>query len=126
MSEFIQWIKVYWIACTLVVFITLTVLSLWPLETLPPAPGSDKLHHLLAYAALAFPVVLRRPRLWVFIMIGFVLYSGLIELLQPLVQRYCELFDLAANTIGILCGVFFAELARRRYVEENDRKRKRE
>ena len=44
------------IPLTLIVGLALTVAMLWPLDAPPPAPeGSDKLVHLIAFAALAFP-----------------------------------------------------------------------
>lgn len=45
------------IPLTLIVGLALTVAMLWPLDAPPPAPeGSDKLVHLIAFAALAFPL----------------------------------------------------------------------
>ena len=45
------------IPLTLIVTLTLTVAMLWPMDRPPPAPeGSDKLVHLIAFAALAFPL----------------------------------------------------------------------
>ncbi len=67
-----------------------TVLSLWPLENLPPVPGSDKVQHLIAYAALMFPIALRKPKYWPLIGLLFIAWSGPIELLQPYVNRYGE------------------------------------
>ena len=48
-------------------------------------------------------------------MIGllFIAYSGAIELLQPYVSRYGEWLDMAANTLGIICGLIVAELINR-------------
>jgi VanZ family protein len=104
-------IKNYWIAFTLVILAAITTLSLWPLESLPSVPGSDKTHHFIAYAALMFPAALRKPKYWQSIGLFFVVYSGLIELLQPYVNRYGEWLDLAANTAGIVVGLVLAELA---------------
>ena len=45
------------IPLTIIVTLTLSVAMLWPLEAPPPAPeGTDKLVHLIAFAALAFPL----------------------------------------------------------------------
>ena len=38
----------------------------------------------------------------------FIAYSGMIELLQPLVNRYCEWADMLANSSGLACGVIGA------------------
>ncbi len=67
MSNFIRFIRNNWLAITAVILGSITVLSLAPLEELPPTPGSDKLHHLIAYAALVIPLALRKPKHWWFI-----------------------------------------------------------
>jgi len=83
---------------------TITIFSLLPLSELPEFPGNDKTHHFIAYAALMFPVALRRPRLWLGIGAVLLLWSGGIELLQPYVNRYGEWLDLAANAGGLMIG----------------------
>jgi VanZ family protein len=109
MKSLLLFIRTYWLACTTLVFIIITVLSLWPADSLPSAPGGDKLHHLIAYAALIFPVALRKPRFWKLIAVLFVAYSGVIELVQPFVNRYGDWWDMAANGAGLVCGVLVAE-----------------
>nr|CRH07209.1 Conserved protein of unknown function [Candidatus Magnetococcus massalia] len=91
--------------------LAITTLSLTPLSQLPALPGSDKTHHIIAYSALMFPTALRRPKGWMLIAAFFILHGGLIELLQPYVNRYGEWLDMAANTAGILCGVILAAMA---------------
>lgn len=110
MTTVLVWIKNYWLFLTLVTLTAITVLSLWPLAILPAAPGSDKTHHLIAYAMLMLPVALRKPKHWKLAGLSFIAYSGIIELLQPYVNRYAEWLDLAANTAGIVCGLLIAEL----------------
>ena len=94
------------------------MLSLWPLETLPSVPGTDKTHHLIAYAALVFPTALRKPDKWIMIGLLFLAYSGAIELFQPFVNRYGEWLDMAANSLGVICGLLVAELINRLYPAE--------
>lgn len=113
MSFFLFFIRKYWLTCTITLFVAITALSLWPDDPSSSAPGSDKLHHLVAYAALVFPVALRRPKSWYLIVVLFIAFSGLIELIQPFVYRYGEWLDLAANIIGLACGILFAEAVRR-------------
>ena len=96
-------IKKYWIFATLFVLTAITILSLHPLPDLP-APGSDKTHHFIAYATLIFPTALKRPKYWQIIVLFFIGWSGAIELIQPYVNRYGELQDLAANIIGLAFG----------------------
>ncbi|MCI5208642.1 MAG: VanZ family protein, partial [Candidatus Electrothrix sp. ATG2] len=55
----------------------------------------------------------RRPRWWQLIVLLFIAFSGLIELVQPFVNRYGEWLDMAANSTGLLCGLLIAELLRR-------------
>jgi hypothetical protein len=103
-------IRTYWIAITLFTLSVITILSLYPLESLPSVPGSDKTHHLIAYGALMFPTALRKPKYWQFICLFFICWSGLIELVQPYVNRYGEWLDMAANTLGIACSLLLAQL----------------
>ena len=110
MNTLLTCIKSYWVALTLFTLAVITTLSLWPLENLPSVPGSDKTHHLIAYAALMFPTGLRKPKHWKKIGLSFIIYSGMIELLQPYVNRYGEWQDMAANTAGVVCGLLIAEL----------------
>ena len=96
---------------SLFILTVITLLSLYPLESLPSVPGSDKTHHFIAYAALMFPAALKKPKYWPFIGLFFVGWSGAIELIQPYANRYGEWLDPAANTAGIVCGLLMAQVA---------------
>ncbi len=113
MNTLLTFIRTYWIAITLITLTAITALSLWPLEKLPSVPGSDKTHHLIAYAALMFPAALRKPNYWLFIGLVFISLSGAIELLQPYANRYGEWLDMTANTIGLVCSLLVAQLINR-------------
>ncbi|MGI1669898.1 MAG: VanZ family protein [Neptuniibacter sp.] len=119
MKQLLTFFEKYWLLLTITVLTPITVLSLYPLEHLPAAPGSDKLHHFIAYAALVFPVACSRPKRWLVIVAGFLAYSGLIELIQPYVNRYGEWLDLGANAIGLLVGILMAFV----FTAVTDRKR---
>ena len=108
MNSLLTIIRNYWVAITLLTLTIITSLSLYPMESLPTVPGSDKTHHFIAYAALVFPIALRKPKYWQFIGLFFICWSGAIELVQPYVNRYGEWLDMAANTGGILCGLLIA------------------
>lgn len=95
---------------TLLTLAAITTLSLWPLEFLPAVPGSDKIHHFIAYAALMLPTALRMPKHWLLIGLFFIIWSGAIELIQPYVNRYGEWLDLLANVAGLLSGLIIARL----------------
>lgn len=105
----------FWQASTLVVLLAITALSLSPLPELPlpDVASSDKLHHLVAYALLALPVATARPGRWLWIMAFFIGWSGMIEIVQPFVNRYGEWADMAANASGLLLGTLAGALARR-------------
>ena len=94
-----------WKIYTSLIFIIITFLSLYPLQEQPSIPGSDKIHHLIAYSALAIGVGLRRPSNYIFIIVFFSFYSGLIEIIQPYVNRFREVEDFLFNNLGILIGL---------------------
>lgn len=112
MRKTLAFINSHWLAVTLFILAAITALSLWPQEQLPSVPGTDKTHHLIAYAALMFPAAWRKPPRWLLIGIVFIAYSGVIELLQLYVNRYGEWLDLAANAGGVILGLILAELLR--------------
>jgi len=103
-------IKHYWFIITVFLLTAIATLSLWPAEHLPQVPGSDKTHHFISYAALIFPVALRKPKHWLWIFLGFAAFSGAIELIQPYVNRFGEWLDMAANITGLACGVVLAKV----------------
>ena len=110
MITLLSFIRTYWISITLFTLAVITVLSLSPLEELPSVSGSDKAHHLIAYAALMFPTALRKPNYWPLIGLFFICWSGIIELLQPYVNRYGEWQDMTANITGLVFGLLAVKL----------------
>ena len=115
-------VKKYWIYITLFVLTAITVLSLTPLESLPPAPGSDKTHHFIAYATLMFPTAMRKPKHLPLITLFFIGWSGIIELLQPYINRYGEFKDLLANIGGLGCGLLLVWIMQKMFPLEIDSK----
>lgn len=103
-------IQKYWLALTCLLLISIATLSLWPADYLPKVPGTDKTHHFVAYAALIFPAILKQPKNLLYIVIGFIAFSGAIELIQPFVNRYGEWLDMLANTLGLFCGWLLAKI----------------
>ena len=103
-------VKRHWLIISIIVLVSVTVLSLTPLKELPDTPGSDKTHHLIAYGVLAYPASLRRPAGWKHIILLFAVYSGLLEIAQPYVNRHGEWLDFAANISGLLLGLMLALL----------------
>lgn len=112
MSRLLRMVDTNWRLLTTSIMILIAVLSLYPLDSLPPVPGTDKTHHFIAYATLSFPVALRKPKSWLYVVFGILLFSGAIELIQPYVNRYGEWLDMAANTLGVIVGIVFASAAK--------------
>jgi VanZ family protein len=108
--KIIDFIRCYWLVITLFILIAILTLSLWPVAQLPKVPGTDKSHHFIAYGALIFPLALRKPTHWLWIASSFIVFSGLIELIQPYVNRYGEWLDMAANVAGLGFGIIIASI----------------
>lgn len=94
------------------------------LLTLTPAPvpydakfvSIDKLYHLIAFAALVFPVIATDSRRWIWAAPLAIAYGGAIELIQPYVNRTGTWEDAIANTVGVAIGVWLGRRAHRRLV----------
>jgi len=103
-------IQKYWFHITLMLLVSIATLSLWPAAYLPSVPGTDKTHHFIAYAALILPTTLKQPKNYLTIIVGFIAFSGAIELIQPYVNRYGEWLDMMANTLGLISGWLLAKI----------------
>ena len=90
-------------AATMVLAAIIAVLTLAPMPSGGPA-GSDKLYHVLAFACLAFPLPLVRPRLALWVVLGVIAYGAAIEVIQPFFGRQAEWVDLVADAIGAVVG----------------------
>lgn len=109
---------------TLALVVTLALALAIGLTTLIPAvadaavPGSDKLHHFLAFFALSLPLAYARPRLSPWIAAAAVAYGAAIELIQPHVGSNGDVLDLLADAAGAIAGaasgVALAALRQRR------------
>ena len=102
------------IPLTLIVTTVLTVVMLWPIHQPPPGPyGSDKVIHLIAFAALAFPLA-RTGRIGLLpVFIGASAFGGLIEVIQPTFGRSADIQDWIADIAGVALGIVVALLYRR-------------
>ena len=102
------------IPLTLIVTAVLTVAMLWPIHQRPPGPdGSDKVVHLVAFAALAFPLA-RTGRIGLIpVFVGASAFGGLIELIQPSFGRSADMQDWIADIAGVALGIMLALLYRR-------------
>ena len=90
------------IPLTLIVTAVLTVAMLWPIHQPPPAlDGTDKLVHLIAFAALAFPLA-RTGRFGLIPVFVFAsVFGGIIELIQPSFGRSADMQDWIADVAGV-------------------------
>ena len=101
------------IPLTLIVTALLTVAMLWPIDQPPPAPdGTDKIVHLIAFAALAFPLA-RTGRIGLLpVFVGASAFGGLIEVIQPTFGRSADMQDWIADITGVALGIVLALLYR--------------
>ena len=103
------------IPLTLIFTAILTVAMLWPLDAPPPTPdGSDKIVHIIAFAALSFPLS-RTDRFGLLpVLVGASAFGGVIELIQPSFNRSADINDWISDimgvAIGIACGVIYRRL----------------
>ena len=102
------------IYATIAIAFAIGLAALTPVETLPNVSGSDKLYHLISFAILTLPIAIIRPKaMWVILSLS-IAYGGAIELLQPLVNRNCEMADFLADAFGAILGVLVTRALRAR------------
>ena len=105
-----------WKPVTIFLLLVIAFLSLYPLPKLPGVPGTDKTHHLFAYFLLALPSGLKKPNKWVLFIFLFIIFGGVIEIIQPYVNRYGEWLDFFANTIGVISGFFVGVILNNKFL----------
>lgn len=108
MIPLINLISRFWLSITLIVLTLITIASLFPAEHLPAVPGTDKTHHFISYCALMLPTAIRKPKYWLVLALIFITWGGLIELIQPYVNRYGEWLDMLANAGGVMLAIIIA------------------
>jgi len=77
------------------------------------APGGDKLHHMLAFAALALPTAIFSPRDLPVTALLLIAFGAGIEVVQPYVGRNRELMDFLMDTAGVAAGAGLGLFVRR-------------
>ncbi|UXX81999.1 VanZ family protein [Roseovarius pelagicus] len=92
---------------SIALFLVVGIATLSPMPEQQDLPGSDKLHHLIGFAALAFPLSWVYPRHAWLIFAAATVYGGLIEVIQPQVGRYAEFSDGLADLAGAAMGAGF-------------------
>ena len=93
------------IYATIIIAVVIGLATLTPVDELPAVSGSDKLYHFISFAILTLPIAVIRPKALRVILILSVGYGGAIEVLQPLVNRNCELTDFLADVGGVALGM---------------------
>lgn len=90
----------FW-ACMMAVI----VLALMPSVPHMPTTGWDKSNHLLAFTVLALFGQWAYPKSTMVVLMGLLVYGGLIEALQTLaLDRFAEWADWLADCLGVLLG----------------------
>ena len=73
-------------------------------QKLPDAPGTDKLHHVIACAALVLPMSFAKPhQFWKYAVCG-IIFCSFIGRAQPFVNKSGDVGDVLADACGIALG----------------------
>jgi hypothetical protein len=90
------------ITLTAMIAILIGYLTLTKIDVPPALAGSDKWHHVIAFAALTFPISVLRP-MWLWLAApAFIAFGGAIEIIQPYVGRDCDILDWRADIVGVI------------------------
>ena len=100
------------IYATIAIAFAIGLATLTPVETMPNVSGSDKLYHLISFAILTLPIAIIRPKAMRVILSLSIAYGGAIEIIQPLVNRNCEMADFLTDAGGAVVGVLVARVFR--------------
>ncbi|AWY00373.1 hypothetical protein A8139_10445 [Marinomonas primoryensis] len=82
--------------------IIISIATLTPADFLPPTPGSDKLHHVIGFGGWALMCAFGPMKRFVYMALFIIFWGGMIELIQPSVNRYGEWLDFYADTFGVI------------------------
>ena len=95
----------HWGLLSVLVLALLTVLSLMPMSGQLPVGGNDKVMHAFGWGVAIIPASLALGQRVVSVALLFLLWSIVIEFLQPFSGRHFEVADMVANAIGIALGM---------------------
>ena len=95
---------------TVILTIAICVGTLTPLPDKIYTPGSDKWHHFIAFAGLAYPLAAASRLYWIPALIFALSLGALIEIIQPYVNRFGDIKDFQADALGVLFGIFLGTL----------------
>ncbi|MBJ7549638.1 hypothetical protein JHD44_03000 [Marinomonas ostreistagni] len=80
--------------------------TLMPASSLGSPPGSDKLHHILGFSFWAGLCAWGPSKRFYAFACLIVICGGMIELIQPYVNRIADWKDFIANTVGVSIACF--------------------
>jgi nitrate/nitrite transporter NarK len=104
-----------WLVITITLSVVIIFFSFFSVTTPSAMHNTDKYLHTAAYLFLSFSASLRKPTNYILIFIYFVFFGIVIELIQPYFNRYFELLDILANSLGVFLAITFADLLRKYY-----------
>ena len=90
---------------TALIAIAIAILTLAPVSVPDGMPGTDKIYHLISFAALVLPGAVLYPRALALVLPFAVVFGGAIEIIQPAVGRNGELPDFYSDVLGVGIGV---------------------
>ena len=95
-----RWMLMFW-SCG----VAILILALMPTGPQLPTTGWDKSDHALAFVVLTILGCRAYPNRIAVVLVGLILYGGLIEVLQSFTPyRSAEWADLLADAIGVIVG----------------------
>ena len=77
---------------------------------IPEISTNDKLAHFIAFVLLAIPLNTVARSFSIRLNMGFVLFGGAIEMIQPVVGRHGDWLDFFVDMIGVLVGMILARV----------------
>ena len=98
---------------TAILTVAICVGTLTPSTDKVDIPGSDKWHHFIAFAALAYPLAAASRLYWIPALIFALCLGALIEIIQPFVNRFGDIKDFQADALGVLFGILLGMLGYR-------------
>lgn len=104
-----------WLVITIFLSAVIIFFSFFSITLPSTVQSTDKYLHIVAYLLLSFSTSLRKPTNYILIFVYFFFFGIVIELIQPYFNRYFELLDILANSIGIFLAISFADFLRKYY-----------
>ena len=104
-----------WLVITIALSVVIIFFSFFSVTPTSAMQNTDKYLHTAAYFFLSFSASVRKPTNYILIFIYFIFFGIVIELIQPYFNRYFELLDILANSLGVFLAITFADLLRKYY-----------